>query len=94
MYMYLLCIDDGSIYKAALLSGPPGVGKTTSAILVCKVRKDIATHCFAFISNFCSCNYYCHAEHHKLLPLNFGDLKFQKFVLVVLLLINILQIFT
>ncbi|XP_051888471.1 replication factor C subunit 1 isoform X2 [Pristis pectinata] len=28
--------DDGSSFKAALLSGPPGVGKTTTATLVCK----------------------------------------------------------
>ncbi|XP_053314342.1 replication factor C subunit 1 [Spea bombifrons] len=28
--------DDGSIFKAALLSGPPGVGKTTTAVLVCQ----------------------------------------------------------
>lgn len=27
--------DDGSYFKAALLSGPPGVGKTTTATLVC-----------------------------------------------------------
>ena len=30
----------GVSFKAALLSGPPGVGKTTSATLVCKVRKE------------------------------------------------------
>ena len=29
--------DDGSGHRAALLSGPPGIGKTTTAVIVCKV---------------------------------------------------------
>lgn len=29
--------QDGSSFKAALLSGPPGIGKTSTATLVCKV---------------------------------------------------------
>lgn len=33
--------DDGAGHKAVLLSGPPGIGKTTSAQLVCKVRLGI-----------------------------------------------------
>ena len=34
--------DDGSGHRAALLSGPPGIGKTTTATLVCKVS--VETH--------------------------------------------------
>ena len=30
--------DSGANFKAALLSGPPGIGKTTTATIVCEVR--------------------------------------------------------
>ena len=33
--------DDGSSFKVALLSGPPGIGKTTAATLACKVSSDM-----------------------------------------------------
>jgi len=33
--------DDGAGFKAALLSGPPGIGKTTTATLVCKVNNTL-----------------------------------------------------
>jgi len=31
--------DDGAGHKAVLLSGPPGIGKTSTAQIVCKVRQ-------------------------------------------------------
>lgn len=47
----------GSIYKAALLSGPPGVGKTTSATLVCKVSlKNVDNYMVQFFSQTKKCN--------------------------------------
>jgi len=41
IYVYILvkmkANDDGAGHKAVLLSGPPGIGKTTTAQIVCKV---------------------------------------------------------
>lgn len=48
----------GAGFKAALLSGPPGVGKTTAATLVCQVCVAHNTQLFNFVLKFIlSCFY-------------------------------------
>jgi replication factor C subunit 1 len=51
--------DDGNAYKAVLLSGAPGIGKTTSAVLCCKVW--CLSHCskaFVYQDDFKSLHYF------------------------------------
>ena len=43
--------DDGAGYKASLLSGPPGIGKTTTAQIVCQVSL-IHVSCFFVYFHF------------------------------------------
>ena len=44
--------DDGAGFKAALLSGPPGVGKTTTATLVCQVLSKFSSFTLYQTTNF------------------------------------------
>ncbi|KAG2465355.1 RFC1 factor, partial [Polypterus senegalus] len=67
--------DDGSSFKAALLSGPPGIGKTTTAVLVCEELIGLIKQ--TKIPIICMCNDRNHQKMRSLVNYCF-DLRFQR----------------